>query len=85
MTGTKLFAKYHPFWDWYLARSLRSLAKRNWELIEQIIPAEERQQRKVLVRKASSVRDLDAKLATHIYGCAFVLFLLASCSAVGVK
>lgn len=67
--GTKLFAKYHPLWDWYLARSLRMLAKRHWEVIEQIVPPEEREGRQRMVRKASSVRDLDASLAMPLYGC----------------
>lgn len=68
VTGTKLFAKYHPYWDWYLTRSLRGLAKRHWELLEQILPVEDRNRRTRLVRKASSVRDLDANLATALYG-----------------
>ena len=61
--GTTLFAKHHPLWDWYMARSLRNLAARHWDMLEQVIRLP-----KGLVRKASSVRDLDTLVATPLYG-----------------
>jgi predicted alpha/beta-fold hydrolase len=61
--GTALFAKHHPWWDKVMARSLARLAARHWELLEQVMPLP-----KGLVRKASSVRDLDALVATPLYG-----------------
>jgi len=61
--GTALFAKHHPWWDWLMARSLAALAARHWDLLEQVMPLQ-----KGLVRKASSVRDLDALVATPLYG-----------------
>jgi len=62
--GTKLFARHHPLWDWYMAYSLRGLAARHWDLLEQVISPLPRG----LVRKASSVRDLDTLLAAPLYG-----------------
>jgi predicted alpha/beta-fold hydrolase len=61
--GTALFAKHHPWWDKAMARSLARLAARHWDLLEQVMPLQ-----KGLVRKASSVRDLDTLVATPLYG-----------------
>ena len=61
--GTALFAKHHPWWDWLMARSLAALAARHWDMLEQVMPLS-----KGLVRKASSVRDLDALVAAPLYG-----------------
>jgi len=61
--GTALFAKHHPWWDWLMARSLAALAARHWDMLEQVMPLP-----KGLVRKASSVRDLDALVAAPLYG-----------------
>ena len=64
VAGTRLFCRLHPLWDRYMARLLRVLARRHSDMLEQVAPHISMR----LVRKASSVRALDALVAAPLYG-----------------
>lgn len=64
VAGTRLFCRLHPLWDRYMARLMRGLAHRHSAMLEQVMPGLDA----AAVRRAASVRDLDALVAAPLYG-----------------